>query len=120
MASSCQRRSVMTAVWGVAVGERGDHLPVVNGKAPFPPKEGADGLIVVGWPAVGDMRIWENNYNAFMTAFRKVYADQRNKAVQTNAAHQIWNFAFEMKDGDLVICPCSSHGWLLIGEISGS
>ena len=108
----------MGTVWGLAVGERGDHLPIVNGRAPFPPKEGTDGQVVIGWPAVGDMTIWEDKYNAFWAAFQKVYSDQANKAAQRNAANQVWNFAFEMKEGDLVICPCSSEGYLLIGEVS--
>ncbi len=109
----------MRTVWGIAVGERGDHLPIVNGKAPFPPNEGIEGLTVIGWPGAGDMRMWEDTYGAFLAAFRKIYSNQGSKAAQTNAANQLWSFAFEMKEGDLVICPCSSEGYLLIGEISG-
>ena len=109
----------MGTVWGIAVGERGDHLPIVNGRAPFPPKEGTEGLTVIGWPGAGDMRMWENAYAGFFAAFQKIYSDQGSKAAQRNAANQLWNFAFEVKEDDLVICPCSSEGYLLIGEVSG-
>ena len=30
-----------------------------------------------------------------------------------------WNFAFVMSDGDLVICPSSASGYLLVGKIIG-
>jgi predicted Mrr-cat superfamily restriction endonuclease len=31
-----------------------------------------------------------------------------------------WNFAFTMKEGDWVICPSSSSGYLLVGKIEGN
>lgn len=100
-------------VWGVFVGERGYLLEAFNSQTgPFPPKPNGEGYIAIGWPAVGDMRLYENKYSDYLEKFSKVYP--KNNTSQANAA---WNFAFEMRKDHWVICPSSATGYLLIGKI---
>jgi hypothetical protein len=108
------------AVWGMFNGEKGDQLPALTRAAEvsFPPKVGSDGWIAIGWPAIGDMKMWRDDYKTYFLKFQSVYpcSDKRVMATQANIP---WNFAFEMKVGDWVICPCSSERLLLIGRVSG-
>ena len=100
-------------VWGVFVGEKGNQLEAFNSqKGPFPPKPNTEGYIAIGWPAVGDMNMYENDYADYRSKFRKVYPNDNTS--QANAA---WNFAFEIKQNDWVICPSSATGYLLVGTI---
>lgn len=100
-------------VWGVFVGVGGYQLKAFNSQTgPFPPKPNGEGYIAIGWPAVGDMRLYENKYSDFLEKFSKVYP--KDNTSQANAA---WNFAFEMKKDHWVICPSSATGYLLIGKI---
>jgi predicted Mrr-cat superfamily restriction endonuclease len=108
-------------VWGVFVGNNGDQLEIFNSKSgPFPPAEETDGYIAIGWPATGDLRMFKNNYADFVHKFRVVYWDKSDsERVFKTRANMPWYFAFAMRKGDYVICPCSSHGLLLVGEITG-
>ncbi len=100
-------------VWGVFVGERGYQLEAFNSqKGPFPPKPNTEGYIAIGWPAVGDMKLYENDYMNYLSKFRKVYPNDT-----TAQANALWNFAFEMKNDDWVISPSSATGYLLVGKI---
>ena len=103
-------------VWGVFVGENGNQLEAFNSKkGPFPPKLNTEGYIAIGWPAVGDMNLYENDYADYRLKINKVYKDR------TVAALNIpWNFAFEMQENDWVISPSATTGYLLVGKIIGS
>ncbi|MDP3010570.1 MAG: hypothetical protein Q8N30_16080 [Methylococcales bacterium] len=108
-------------VFGVFVGEGGYQLPAFNSqKGPFPPKPNTEGYISIGWPAIGDMRLYEDGYADYLSKFSKVYpsrnSQQTNNALQANMA---WRFAFEMKENDWVICPSAATGYLLVGQIIG-
>jgi restriction system protein len=108
-----------TQVWGVFVGDAGNQLETFNTMAgPFPPEPGTDGYIAIGWPAVGDMRLYKNNYADYVEKFRIVYPkdDERTFKVTANMP---WNFAFAMKEGDWVISPSATTGFLLAGKIQG-
>lgn len=103
-------------VWVVHVGEKGYQLPAFNSqKGPFPPEPSTEGYIAIGWPAVGDMNLYENGYADYISKFFKVYKDHN-----TQQAKALWNFAFEMKENDWVICPSAATGYLLIGKIVDS
>ena len=105
------------SVWGVFVGEKGYQLAAFNSQhGPFPPEPGTEGYIAIGWPAVGDMTLYENNYSDFLSKFRKAYANEDERVLKTQA-NMVWHFAFVMKEGDWVISPASSLGYLLVGEI---
>lgn len=109
-------------VWGIFVGKRGVELEKLNmKKGPFPPEEGEEGYIAIGWPAVGDMNMY-SDYSDYWEKFQIAYpicehrTTEQEQAIQANTA---WKFAKKMKKGDWVISPCSSQGVLLIGEVLG-
>jgi len=108
-------------VWGVFVGDGGDQLETFNSKnGPFPPEPGSEGYIAIGWPAIGDMKLYKDNYPDFVEKFRIVYLkkDELERVFKTKA-NMVWNFAYKMKDGDWVMCPSSASGYLLVGKIEG-
>lgn len=102
-------------VYGCFVGEGGCYLPDYNSQIrPYPPIEGQEGVIAIGWGRVGDMRLYESNYKGFADVqFPKVYPN--GQSVQAGV---IWRFAFEAKIGDFVICPSAATNFLLIGKIT--
>lgn len=106
-------------VWGVFVGENGDQLEIFNSKSgPFPPDEETEGYIAIGWPAIGDIRMFQNNYTDFVHKFRVVYPEDSERVFKTKA-NMPWYFASSMQRGDWIISPCSSQSLLLVGEIVG-
>jgi restriction system protein len=106
-------------VWGLFVGDNGDQLEVFNSQAgPFPPETGSCGRVAIGWPAIGDLTLYENNYLDYVEKFRKVYPDDSERLFKTRA-NMPWKFAFTMNIGDWVICPSSAAGLLLVGVVVG-
>jgi hypothetical protein len=108
-------------VWGVFVGEGGGEFESLNSQAgPFPPSPGTEGWIAIGWPAIGDMNMYDMNYPDFVEKFRKIYGhDYKGERELMTAINMVWNFAYEMKKGHLIICPVSANGLLFVGEITG-
>ena len=108
-----------SVVWGVFVGDKGDQLEIFNSKSgPFPPEPGKEGMISIGWPAIGDLRIFKDNYADYIEKFRIVYPHDDERAFKTKA-NMPWYFAFSMNIDDWVICPSSASGLLLSGRIIG-
>lgn len=108
-------------VWGVFVGDNGQQIEVFNSNlGPFPPQAGTEGFIAIGWPAIGNLTMYEGNYDNYIRMFRIVYHTEGmpENAFKTKA-NMPWKFAFEMKQGDWVISPCSVHKLILVGEIVG-
>jgi predicted Mrr-cat superfamily restriction endonuclease len=108
-------------IWGMFVGDNGDQLEIFNSKkGPFPPEVGTEGMIAMGWPAIGDLRMYANNYLDYVEKFQKLYSkpDESEQAFKRKA-NMPWNFAFTIKIGDWVICPASSLGIMMIGSIIG-
>jgi hypothetical protein len=106
-------------VWRVYIGEKGYQLPVFNSqKGPYPPEPDTEGYIAIGWPAVGDMNLYKEDYADFASKYAKVYPDNNKRVLSINAG-MIWNFAYVMKENDWVICPSSATGYLLVGQIIG-
>jgi predicted Mrr-cat superfamily restriction endonuclease len=106
-------------VWGVFVGDKGDQLETFNSRSgPFPPEPGTEGYIAIGWPAIGDMNLYKDNYHDFVDKFRIVYPHENERAFKTQA-NMTWNFAFSIQDGDWVLCPSSASGYLLVGKVIG-
>lgn len=113
-----ETQSTQPTVWGVAVGERGDELEAINSKlGPYPPKPGSEGYIAIGWPMVGTMDMYRENYADFVNKFRKCYPYNQDERVVKLSANKVWNFAFKMKEGDWVICPSSATKYLLVGQV---
>lgn len=106
-------------VWGVFVGERGSELAAFNSNnGPFPPKPGAEGFVAIGWAAVGDMRMYKSRYQEFLKNFSILYPNE-NKRVLSTQANMVWNFAYEIAEGDYVVSPSSELGVLLVGRFIG-
>jgi len=106
-------------VWGIHVGEKGGSLEVFNQAAgPFPPEPGTEGLVAIGWPAIGDMRLYAGNYQDFVNKFRIMYPHELERTFMTRA-NMVWNFAYGVKADDWVICPSSTAGYLLAGKVIG-
>ncbi len=106
-------------VWGVFVGEHGSDLDAFNSQnGPFPPKPGTEGYVAIGWAAVGDMRMYKRRYHDFLKNFSLIYSYENNRVLNTQA-NIVWNFAFEIKDGDYVISPSSHLGVVLVGLFVG-
>jgi restriction system protein len=59
-----------------------------------------------------------SNRNALFTIMGKIYPDSKPKRLY-NWVSQVWPFAHDMKQGDLVILPLKSQPAIYIGEISG-
>lgn len=112
----------MTTVWGMFVGVKGSQLEVFNSKhGPFPPEAETNGYVAMGWPAVGDMNMYQNDYEDFARKFRMIYSGEKDsERVLSTKANMLWNFAFRMREGDWIISPCSSHNLVLVGEVIGS
>lgn len=108
-------------IWGIFVGWNGDQLESLNSRTgPFPPEEGTEGYIAIGWPAIGDLRMYKGRYDDYVRMFRVVYQKPGEaENVFKTKANMPWYFAFGMKRGDWIISPCSTHGLLFVGEIIG-
>lgn len=106
-------------VWGVFVGERGSQLAAFNTEyGPFPPKPNTDGYVAIGWAGIGDMLTYKNRYNAFRENFSIAYPDDNERVLSTQA-NMVWNFSYEILDGDYVVSPSSESGVLLVGQFTG-
>tara|TARA_A100000171_G_C2132117_1_gene147470 strand:- start:583 stop:1131 length:549 start_codon:yes stop_codon:yes gene_type:complete len=106
-------------VWGVFVGKGGSFLEAFNSfKGPFPPEPNTQGYIAIRWPAIGDMRLYKDDYPDFIDKFRLAYAKDDERTFKT-VANEVWNFAYMIKSGDWVISPSSASGFLLVGKIQG-
>lgn len=106
-------------VWGIFVGEKGNQLEAFNSMyGPFPPAQGMEGYVAIGWAGLGNMNMFKNNYSDFLEKYRILYPDENERVLKTQA-NIVWNFAFVVKDGDFVICPSSESGYLLVGNIVG-
>lgn len=105
---------IQPTVWGVFVGEHGDQLAAFNNKnGQFPPEPGFIGYVAIGWAAMGDMGQYKSRRDDFEQQFSINYYDDTRKA------NMVWNFAFEIKDGDFIISPSSTSGYLLVGNVVG-
>lgn len=106
-------------VWGVFVGDAGNQLETFNSKkGPFPPEPKSEGYIAIGWPAIGDMKLYKDNYSDYIEKFRMIYPNANERKLKTEA-NMVWNFSFKMNEGDWVISPSSASGYLLVGKLKG-
>ena len=108
-------------VWGIFVGDNGDQIETFNSKyGPFPPEPGTKGMIAIGWPAIGDLTMFNADYITYVEKFRVVYGHE-GESEQTfkRRANMPWHFAFTMKIGDWIISPAAAFGLLLVGEVIG-
>lgn len=70
----------------------------------------AAGIMAIGWDEIGDLSVFESKED-MKQAMKKKYDPSRP---YKNAAHATWQFANEMKEGDIVFAKKGMH--LLIGR----
>ena len=97
-----------TTIWGIHAGRTGD----------------ADSLflkqsrVALGWSKMGDLSKLPPDREAFKSAVTQAYPDLKPGAIPNNAG-QLFRFAHEMKQGDLVIYPSKRDRQLHIGRVEG-
>ncbi len=111
-------------VWGVFVGFSGDQIAYFNSKEKeFPPELGTEGLIAIGWPAVGNLEIYKSDFNLYDEAYRVAYPfpETENQTAQAYGMrkNEPWRFLKEVKIGDAIIAPCSGLGIVMVGIVTG-
>lgn len=108
-------------VWGIFVGEQGYELPAFSSKnGLFPPVPGTEGYVAIGWAKVGDMRMYENREDKFFENFKILYRNSyKDEGSFTKAANTVWNFAYKIKEGDYIVSPSQTGGYLLVGQVVG-
>lgn len=95
-------------LWGIHGGRTGD----------------ADGMFLrknrigLGWIQAGDIGKWKANREDFKTKVKEAYPDKTPAAV-AGSAGQLFRFAHELKEGDLVVYPSKRDRQIHIGEVAG-
>ena len=95
-------------IWGIHGGRTGDADSLFLKK----------GYVAVGWDQMGDLSKIERNREAFKAAVAQAYPNKKPGAIPNNAG-QLFRFAHEMKEGDLVVYPSKRDRHIHIGRIDG-
>ena len=95
------------AIWLVRAGSHGE----------YEQKFIQENRVYVTWDGL-DVDLIKLDKRALLAVMTKRYPDEKPKAV-SNWRGQVWPFAHEMKQGDLVILPLKSQPAIQIGEITG-
>lgn len=93
------------AVWGGHMGKHVGARPVEKG------------YVGIGWPDLGDLRQY-NDRDAFKQALAARYADEKPESWPVRAG-VLFRFAWQMKAGDLVVCPSKHDRMVNVGRFSG-
>ncbi|MCG3171652.1 MAG: hypothetical protein CALGDGBN_03293 [Pseudomonadales bacterium] len=95
-------------IWGIHAGKTGDADTLFRKSK----------CIAVGWKDFGDLSKILANRDAFKSKYASVYLNAKPGAI-ANCAGQLYRFAHEMKEGDLVVYPSKAERRVHIGEIQG-
>jgi restriction system protein len=77
-----------------------------------------EGLVIAGWPALGDLRPYRTR-EKLRDAVQRAYPDASNNTVG-NWTGQLWRLLEQMQPGDLVVMPLKTHqGHVAIGRVTG-
>jgi hypothetical protein len=120
-------------VWQVFVGDSGgalrDLCKAKEPRSPFPPRTNTEGLIAIGWPELGDLRLHEKSgaLAAAIERIYKLYRDDKGKNIERGAnirktiENMLTYFFDEMSSerGDVVVCPSKPEKIILFGKIAG-
>lgn len=77
-----------------------------------------NGVIAIGWNAVGDLSKTQADREAFKKEFAKAYPSEKKQAVATKAG-MLFRFVCEMKNGDYIVYPSKSNREINIGIVDG-
>ena len=75
----------------------------------------ADGIMGIGWGGIGDLSIFDSK-DAMKKKMKEIYGDQYS---YKNAAHATWQFANEIKPGDIVFVKRGLHKLIGRGVVIG-
>ena len=75
----------------------------------------AAGIMGLGWSGIGDLSVFDSK-DAMKTKMKEVYGDQYS---YKNAAHATWQFANEIKPGDIVFVKKGMHKVIGRGVVVG-
>ena len=95
------------AIWLIRAGSHGE----------YEQKFIQENRVYVTWDNL-DVDLLKLDKGALLAAMTKRYPNEKPKAV-LNWRSQVWPFAHEMKQGDLVMLPLKSQPAIQIGEITG-
>ncbi len=133
----------MTRVWLFYCGKAGLELRNFNrvsrlGNSSFPPEKFPQkGFIGIGWDRLGDLSTYSKpgvdpawQLTRYLEDFRRYYGrhedgkqkgEEKRPAPLGAVARQLWNFAFKMEVGHIIICPFRENGrqYMLRGLVTG-
>lgn len=95
----------MTTMWGIHNDIFGQELV-------------DEGFISVGWNPMGDLRAIGDDQHAMKTKLAATYPDAKPGAIPVWAG-VLRRFAFEMREGDLVVAPYKPAGTVNLGVVAG-
>lgn len=95
------------ALWLVRAGKHGENEDFALSRK----------LAVIGWDDLPDLSSLSSK-EALLDLLRKTYPDAKPKAL-INFASQIWPFAHEIKEGDLVALPSKLRAVIYFGRVKG-
>lgn len=77
-----------------------------------------EGFVSIGWDNIGDLRQVGPSRDALKAALSAAYPDDKPRSV-ANRAGILLRFAFEMREGDIIVAPYRPDGTINIGVIAG-
>jgi restriction system protein len=92
-------------IWGIHMDWKVGGMPI------------AEGLVAIGWVAMGDLSKLPPNREAFKKKVAEVYAKNIKPGAIPVVAGTLFKFVHEMKYGDLVIYPSKSDRMVNLGTI---
>lgn len=98
--------AAIPAVWGIHMGEHVGARPLEGG------------YVAIGWPEIGDLRAYTDR-DALKRALADHYPGQKPGSWPVNAG-VLFRFAYEMREGDLVVYPSKHDRMVNIGRFTGT
>jgi restriction system protein len=97
-----------TIIWGIHAGKTGDADSLFLNKH----------YIAIGWSKVGDLSKIKADRESFKAKVSETYPDKKPGAIPVNAG-QLFRFAHEMKEGDIIVYPAKRERQIHIGQVVG-
>jgi restriction system protein len=95
-------------IWGIHAGKTGDADSLFTEK----------NVMAIGWPEVGDLSKLPSDWDKLKKRVADTYPDAKPGAIPVFAG-QLWRFAKEVAEGDLVVYPSKAQNKIFLGAIKG-
>ncbi len=96
----------MSAIWGIHAGKTGDAETLFL----------TNGCVALGWHNMGDLSKLPADREAFKAKLTGAYPETKPGAIP-NSAGQLFRFAHELKQGDLVAYPSKAERKIHLGKV---